>query len=116
MNYGSQAAFLSAGGYHHHIGLNTWQSKGGAPAPANSAGLYHMAILFPERKDLLLILKRLLEADYPLTGARDHGVSEAIYLNAPDSEGIELYSDKPRDQCPLTRLQERRVGKGDGYL
>lgn len=102
MNYGSQAAFLSAGGYHHHIGLNTWQSKGGAPAPANSAGLYHVAILFPERKDLAMIFKRLLEADYPLTGASDHGVSEAIYLNDPDGNGIELYWDKPRDQWPST--------------
>ena len=84
------------------IGLNTWQSKGGAPAPANSAGLYHVAILFPERKDLAMIFKRLLEADYPLTGASDHGVSEAIYLNDPDGNGIELYWDKPRDQWPST--------------
>lgn len=100
MNYGSQAAFLSAGGYHHHIGLNTWHSKGGSPAPVNSAGLYHVAIVFPERRDLALILKRLVDARYPLTGASDHGVSEAIYLSDPDGNGLELYWDKPRDQWP----------------
>lgn len=102
MNYGSQAAFLSAGGYHHHIGLNTWHSKGAGPAPVNSAGLYHVAIVFPERKDLAMILKRLLDAKYPLSGASDHGVSEAIYLNDPDGNGLELYWDKPKDQWPLT--------------
>ncbi len=98
---GSQAVFLSAGGYHHHIGLNTWHSKGAGPAPERAPGLYHAAILFPERKDLAVILKRLIDAGYPLTGAADHGVSEAIYLNDPDGNGVELYWDKPRDQWPV---------------
>src|SRR6187431_1493091 len=98
--YGDQAAFISAGGYHHHIGLNTWHSKGAGPAPINSAGLYHVAILYPTRKDLAVALKRLLEAAYPLTGASDHGVSEAIYLNDPDRNGVELYWDKPKEQWP----------------
>lgn len=102
MNYGSQAAFLSAGGYHHHIGLNTWHSKDASPAPVNTAGLYHLALVYPERRDLAVILKRLLNAKYPLTGASDHGVSEAIYLNDPDGNGLELYWDKPRDQWPST--------------
>jgi len=96
--YGDAAVFLSAGGYHHHIGLNTWHSKGALPAPIKAAGLYHTAILFPERKDLGVILKRLMAANYPLTGAADHGVSEAIYLDDPDKNGVELYWDKPRDQ------------------
>lgn len=100
--YGKQAAFLSAGGYHHHIGLNTWHSRGGQPAPVNAAGLYHAAIVYPERKDLAAIFKRLVEAKYPLTGASDHGVSEAIYLNDPDGNGLELYWDRPRDQWPKT--------------
>jgi catechol 2,3-dioxygenase len=99
--YGSQAVFISAGGYHHHIGLNTWHSKGAGPAPVNAPGLYHTAILYPTRKDLALILKRLLEAKYPLTGASDHGVSEALYLDDPDGNGVELYWDKPKEQWPL---------------
>ncbi|GAB2694520.1 VOC family protein [Mucilaginibacter koreensis] len=100
--YGDQAAFISAGGYHHHIGLNTWHSKGAGPAPEHTVGLYHTAILYPERKDLAAILKRLLDAKYPnITGASDHGVSEAIYLNDPDQNGVELYWDRPRDQWPL---------------
>lgn len=99
--YGDQAAFLSAGGYHHHIGLNTWYSKNGAPAPLHSAGLFHTAILYPTRKDLATIYKRLNGAAYPLTGASDHGVSEALYLNDPDENGVELYWDKPRHQWPL---------------
>lgn len=98
--YGDSAAFISAGGYHHHIGLNTWHSKNAEPAPINTAGLYHTAILFPTRKDLAVALKRLIEANYPLTGASDHGVSEAIYLNDPDRNGVELYWDKPKDQWP----------------
>jgi len=98
--YGSQAAFISAGGYHHHIGLNTWYSKGAGPAPVRSAGLFHTAILYPERKDLAIALKRLLEVKYPLTGASDHGVSEAIYLDDPDGNGVELYWDKPQEQWP----------------
>jgi len=99
--YGSQAVFISAGGYHHHIGLNTWHSKGAGPAPINTAGLYHTAILYPTRKDLAVILKRLIDAKYPLTGASDHGVSEAIYLNDPDGNGVELYWDKSKDQWPV---------------
>jgi len=99
--YGSQAVFISAGGYHHHIGLNTWHSKGAGPAPVNVPGLYHTAILYPTRKDLAVILKRLIDAKYPLTGASDHGVSEAIYLNDPDHNGVELYWDKPKDQWPV---------------
>ena len=99
--YGSSAVFISAGGYHHHIGLNTWHSKGAGPAPVHAVGLYHTAILYPTRKDLAVILKRLMDANYPLTGASDHGVSEAIYLNDPDGNGVELYWDKPKEQWPF---------------
>ena len=99
--YGSQAVFISAGGYHHHIGLNTWHSKGAGPAPINSPGLYHTAIVYPTRKDLAIILKRLIDAKYPLTGASDHGVSEAIYLDDPDKNGVELYWDKPKESWPV---------------
>ena len=98
--YGKDAAFISAGGYHHHIGLNTWYSKGGGPAPKNTAGLFHTAILFPTRKDLAEILARLRNANYPLTGAADHGVSEALYLDDPDGNGVELYWDKPKEDWP----------------
>jgi catechol 2,3-dioxygenase len=98
--YGAGAAFISAGGYHHHIGLNTWHSKGASPAPIKAAGLYHTAILYPTRKDLAIVLKRLIVAKYPLTGASDHGVSEAIYLDDPDSNGVELYWDKPKEEWP----------------
>lgn len=98
--YGEQAAFLSAGGYHHHIALNTWHSKGAPPAKREGVGLYHTAILYPERKDLAQILKRLLEHEYPILGASDHGVSEAIYLNDPDGNGVELYWDRPKEQWP----------------
>ncbi len=98
--FGEQAAFISAGGYHHHIGLNTWQSKGGPPPPPNTTGLYHHAILYPTRKDLAVIYNRLHEARYPLTGAADHGVSEALYLDDPDGNGVELYWDRPRDRWP----------------
>lgn len=98
--YGDQAAFLSAGGYHHHIGLNTWHSKGSGKAPVNVPGLYHTAILYPERKDLAVILKRLITEGYPITGASDHGVSEAIYLDDPDGNGVELYYDRPRSEWP----------------
>lgn len=98
--YGDQAAFISAGGYHHHIGLNTWHSKGAAPAPVNRPGLYHTAILYPTRKDLAQVLLRLTEVKYPITGASDHGVSEAIYLDDPDGNGVELYWDRPKDQWP----------------
>lgn len=98
--YGKDAAFISAGGYHHHIGLNTWQSKGGKPAPKNAPGLFHTAILFPTRKDLAVIFKRITEANYPLTGAADHGVSEALYLDDPDENGVELYWDRPKELWP----------------
>jgi catechol 2,3-dioxygenase len=98
--YGRQAAFLSAGGYHHHIGLNTWESKGGSPAPRGHTGLYHTAFLFPDRKSLAQVLKRLLEAGYPLEGAADHGVSEAIYLSDPDGNGVELYRDRAEADWP----------------
>lgn len=98
--YGTQAAFVSAGGYHHHIGLNTWHSKGSPPASENSVGLYHTAILYPTRRDLAVIFRRLLEANYPLTGASDHGVSEAIYLDDPDGNGVELYWDRPGELWP----------------
>jgi catechol 2,3-dioxygenase len=108
--YGSQAVFISAGGYHHHIGLNTWHSKGGGPAPVHAAGLYHVAILYPTRKDLAVIFKRLMDENYPLTGASDHGVSEAIYLNDPDGNGVELYWDKPREQWPVNEKGELMMG------
>jgi catechol 2,3-dioxygenase len=98
--YGDSAVFISAGGYHHHIGLNTWHSKNAGPAPVRAAGLYHVAIVYPTRKDLAVIFKRLDEAGYPLTGASDHGVSEAIYLNDPDGNGIELYWDRPKEEWP----------------
>jgi len=100
--YGSQAAFVSAGGYHHHIGLNTWESKGGSPPPPGTTGLYHVAILYPTRAALADALYRLTEAGIPLQGASDHGVSEALYLSDPDGNGIELYVDRPQDQWPLT--------------
>lgn len=100
-HYGSSAVFLSAGGYHHHIGLNTWHSKNAGPAPINSAGLYHVAILYPTRKDLAEVLLRLIKAKYPLTGASDHGVSHALYLNDPDQNGVELYWDRPKEEWPL---------------
>jgi len=106
MLYGDQAAFISAGGYHHHIGLNTWHSKGAPPAPEYAPGLYHTAILYPERKDLAAILQRLIDAGYPITGASDHGVSEAIYLNDPDQNGVELYWDKPKELWPVNDLGE----------
>lgn len=99
--YGDAAVFISAGGYHHHIGLNTWYSKNGSAPPPNATGLFHTAILYPTRKDLAEILKRLVDANYPLTGASDHGVSEALYMNDPDKNGVELYWDRPKEQWPL---------------
>ncbi len=99
--YGSSAVFLSAGGYHHHIGLNTWNSKNSTPSPIQYCGLFHAAILYPTRKDLALIYKRIIEEGYPITGTADHGVSEAIYLNDPDGNGIELYWDKPKNLWPI---------------
>ena len=98
--WGGQAAFLSAGGYHHHIGLNTWESLGGQPPPAGTTGLYHVAILYPDRKQLAGALARLVDAGIPLDGASDHGVSEALYLHDPDENGLELYRDRPQDQWP----------------
>jgi catechol 2,3-dioxygenase len=98
---GDQAAFLSAGGYHHHIGLNTWESKGGLPPPRGTTGLYHVAIRYPSRAALADALKRLVENKVPISGASDHGVSEAIYLNDPDGNGIELYRDRPREEWPM---------------
>lgn len=98
--YGSQAAFISAGGYHHHIGLNTWESLGGKPPAPGTTGLYHVAILYPARADLADALLRLKEAGIPLDGAADHGVSEALYLRDPDENGVELYFDRPRESWP----------------
>ena len=98
--YGDQAAFLSAGGYHHHIGLNTWQSKGGSPPAPGTTGLFHVAIRYPDRKTLAQAVKAVVDAGVPLSGASDHGVSEAIYLHDPDENGIELYRDRPREQWP----------------
>ena len=98
--YGTQAAFVSAGGYHHHIGLNTWESRGGSPPPAGSTGLYHTAILYPTRRALADALRRVLEANIPLDGAADHGVSEALYLRDPDDNGVELYWDRPPADWP----------------
>lgn len=100
--YGRQAVFLSAGGYHHHIGLNTWESSGGPAPPANATGLYHVAILYPSRTELADALRRLTQAGIPLEGASDHGVSEALYLRDPDGNGVELYYDRPREQWPKT--------------
>lgn len=99
--YGESAAFISAGGYHHHIGLNTWYSKDSPPAPVHAAGLFHTAILFAERKELAIMYQRIQDAGYPFTGFADHGVSEAFYLNDPDENGVELYWDKPKEMWPL---------------
>src|SRR2546423_1233832 len=98
--YGSEAAFLSAGGYHHHIGLNTWQSRGGSAPRPGTTGLYHVAIVYPSRAELADALRRLVAAGIPLEGASDHGVSEALYLRDPDGNGVELYWDRPQDQWP----------------
>lgn len=100
--YGSQAAFVSAGGYHHHIGLNTWESLDGTPPPAGTTGLYHLAILYPDRRSLADALRRLMAAGIPLDGASDHGVSEALYLRDPDDNGVELYRDRPPEEWPRT--------------
>ena len=97
---GDQAAFISAGGYHHHIGLNTWESRGGSPPQHGTTGLYHVAIRYPSRAALAGALRRLVQAGVPLSGASDHGVSEALYLNDPDGNGIELYRDRPKDEWP----------------
>lgn len=99
--YGDSAVFLSAGGYHHHIGLNTWAGKGAKPAPAGHAGMYHVAFLYPSRLELAKVLKKLLEAKYPLDGSADHGVSEAVYLRDPDGNGVELYVDRPQNEWKI---------------
>jgi catechol 2,3-dioxygenase len=104
---GDSAAFISAGGYHHHIGLNTWESKGGSPPSPGSTGLYHVAIRYPDRATLADALRRLVDARVPLQGASDHGVSEAIYLADPDGNGIELYRDRPREEWPRAADGER---------
>jgi catechol 2,3-dioxygenase len=98
--WGGQAAFISAGGYHHHIGLNTWESLGGSPPPPGTTGLYHIAILYPDRVTLADALRRLVDANISLDGAADHGVSEALYLRDPDENGVELYRDRPREDWP----------------
>lgn len=99
-HYGRSAAFLSAGGYHHHIGLNVWESRGGTPPPPGHTGLYHLAIVYPSRLELARAVRRLVERRVPISGASDHGVSEAIYLNDPDGNGLELYVDRPREEWP----------------
>lgn len=104
--YGAQAAFVSAGGYHHHVGLNTWESKGGPPPPPGTTGLYHTAILYPTREALAVALRRVLEAGVVVDGAADHGVSEALYLRDPDDNGVELYWDRPQEQWPRTPTGE----------
>jgi catechol 2,3-dioxygenase len=98
--YGDQAAFISAGGYHHHLGLNTWESKGGSAPPPGTTGLYHVAVRYPNRKTLAGALKTLVEAGVPIDGASDHGVSEAIYLRDPDQNGVEIYRDRPKEEWP----------------
>ena len=103
LRMGDSAAFLSAGGYHHHIGLNTWESKGGSPPAHGTTGLYHVAILYPDRSALADALRRLVAAEIPLDGASDHGVSEALYLHDPDGNGIELYRDRPKEEWPKDR-------------
>ncbi len=104
---GDQAAFISAGGYHHHLGLNTWESRGGSPPPPGTTGLYHVAIRYPDRAQLGDALRRLVETRWPIDGATDHGVSEAIYLRDPDGNGIELYRDRPEEEWP-------RASDGEG--
>jgi len=104
---GDSAAFISAGGYHHHLGLNTWESRGGSPPPHGTTGLYHVAIRYPDRRTLADAVRRVVEAGVPLSGASDHGVSEAIYLQDPDGNGIELYRDRPQEEWP-------RPGDGHG--
>jgi catechol 2,3-dioxygenase len=108
--YGAGAAFLSAGGYHHHIGLNVWESRGGNPPPRGSTGLYHTAILYPSRADLARAVLQVMEAGIPIDGASDHGVSEAIYLRDPDDNGVELYRDRPREEWPVGPDGEIQMG------
>ena len=112
--FGRDAAFISAGGYHHHIGLNTWESRGGSPPPQGTTGLYHLAILYPTRAALGDALRRLMEAKIPLDGASDHGVSEALYLRDPDDNGVELYWDRPREVWP--RTPDGKLAMHTGHL
>ncbi|MCX6611688.1 MAG: VOC family protein [Acidobacteria bacterium] len=107
--FGTSAAFLGAGGYHHHIGLNTWESRNGQPPPPSSTGLYHHAILYPTRQDLAAVYRRLLEHNIPLDGAADHGVSEALYLRDPDQNGLELYWDRPQSDWPISPSGELQM-------
>jgi catechol 2,3-dioxygenase len=107
--FGRDAAFISAGGYHHHIGLNTWESRGGSPPPPGSTGLFHVAILYPTRAELADALRRLIKAGIPLDGASDHGVSEALYLRDPDENGVELYWDRPKDKWPRSPAGEPQM-------
>ena len=107
--YGARAAFIAAGGYHHHIGLNTWESQGGSPPPTGSTGLFHTAILYPTRAALADALQRIIEAGIALDGASDHGVSEALYLRDPDQNGVELYWDKPRELWPVDEQGELQM-------
>jgi len=107
---GDQAAFISAGGYHHHLGLNTWESRGAGQPPPNTTGLYHAAIRYPDRRTLADALRRVVDAGIPIQGASDHGVSEAIYLNDPDGNGLELYRDRPVEEWPR---QPQQPGEGD---
>jgi catechol 2,3-dioxygenase len=108
-HFGRSAAFLSAGGYHHHIGLNIWESQGGSPPPFGSTGLYHFAILYPNRRELARAFKRLIDLDVPIDGASDHGVSEAIYLRDPDQNGIEIYADRDPSEWPRDANGELRM-------
>lgn len=101
-HYGPGAVFLSAGGYHHHIGLNAWESSGGAPPAPNATGLYHVAVLYPDRRELARTVRRIAASGHPITGAADHGVSEAVYLADPDGNGVELYRDRPEAEWPRT--------------
>ncbi len=110
MRYGDSAVFLSAGGYHHHLGLNTWAGKGANPPPPGHTGLYHFAILYPNRQELAKALKRLMEAHYPLQGTADHGVSEAIYLADPDGNGVELSTDRPPEAWPREAQGKLKMG------
>jgi catechol 2,3-dioxygenase len=108
--WGAQAAFLSAGGYHHHVGLNTWESRGGGPPAPGTTGLYHVAFLYPSREALAVAYRRLLEHGVPLDGAADHGVSEALYLRDPDGNGIELYRDRPAEEWPRDAAGNLQMG------
>lgn len=114
--YGDSAVFLSAGGYHHHIALNTWSGRGATPPPRGHTGLYHFAILYPTRKELALILNKIIEFGYPISGTADHGVSEAIYLNDPDGNGVELYVDRPKKEWKVKNDGELEMVTEELYI